>query len=276
MATRRHLVFSHANGFPAPVYRRMFAELEDGFEVSAVARFGHDPRYPAAPGWHGLVAELVEHVRTGVPPGRDVWLAGHSLGGYLSVLAAERLGPRVSGIVLLDSPLISGVAARVVRCGHRTGLDRHLMPLRQTLSRRTQWPDAAAARAHFASKPAFARWDAAVLDDYASAGTVAAADGGRRLLFDSAVEHAIYRGLPTLSVVRAAQRLHCPVAFVGGTRSREVRAIGLRATRRVVGPRLCRIEGGHLFPMERPAETAGLVRALIGAMGDPASVRHAA
>ena len=52
------LVFSHANGFPAPVYRVLFDALGERFDVSAVDRFGHDQRYPVGRGWPGLVAQL--------------------------------------------------------------------------------------------------------------------------------------------------------------------------------------------------------------------------
>ena len=51
----------------------------------------------------------------------------------------------------------------------------------------------------------------------------------------------------------------CPVAFIGGTRSRETRTVGLSGTRQVVGPRLSWIEGSHLYPFERPAETVAEV-----------------
>ena len=57
-----------------------------------------------------------------------------------------------------------------------------------------------------------------------------------------------------------------PVGFVAGTRSREVRQVGLGATRKLVGDRLRYVEGGHLYPMERPLETAEVVRGLIGQM----------
>lgn len=56
------------------------------------------------------------------------------------------------------------------------------------------------------------------------------------------------------------------MGFVAGTRSREVRQVGLGATRKLVGDRLRYVEGGHLYPMERPLETAEVVRGLIGQM----------
>ena len=112
-ASRDLLVFSHANGFPAPTYRRLLATLGARFEVSAVERFGHAPEYPVARGWHGLTRQLVDHVDT-LPAGRRLWLVGHSLGGYLSVLAAARLDRPVAGVVLLDSPLIGGLTERVL------------------------------------------------------------------------------------------------------------------------------------------------------------------
>lgn len=259
------LVFSHANGFPAPVYRVLLDALGERFDVSAVERFGHDRRFPVGPGWPGLASQLLDHVRQVTAPGQRVWLVGHSLGGYLSLRVAQILGAHVAGVVLLDSPLIDGWAAGVVKLGRCTGLDRHFMPLEQTRQRRTRWPDVAAVAAHFAARPAFARWDARVLDDYAHHGTHAM-NGERVLSFDPDIEYRIYRTLPTRSVAGPARRLASPVSFLAGTHSREVRHIGLRPTRRVVGPRLGWIDGSHLFPMERPIETVAAVEALIAAM----------
>ncbi len=64
---------------------------------------------------------------------------------------------------------------------------------------------------------------------------------------------------------------------MAGTRSREIRQVGLTATRRLVGRRLRWIEGSHLYPMEKPLETAGLIRELIDEMrAEAGAMRHAA
>lgn len=266
-ASRRdHLVFAHANGFPGAVYGELLEDWAGDFEVSAIDRFGHAPGYAVARGWAGLTRQLVEHVHARVDPQARLWLAGHSLGGYVSVLAAAALGTRVQGVVLLDSPLIGGVSAQLVRCGRRLGLDRYLLPLRQTRRRRREWPDLEAAQAHFAARGAFASWDARALRHYVEQGTLSRGDGGRVLAFDPDIELAIYRSLPTGSVVAAARAATAPLGFIGGTHSRELRQVGLRATRAATGGRIAWVDGSHLFPMERPRETAQAVRGMIRAM----------
>ncbi|WP_394004948.1 alpha/beta fold hydrolase [Luteimonas sp. WGS1318] len=267
-------MFSHANGFPAATYAQMLAPLRAHFDISHVDAFGHEPRYPVSRGWPGLSRQLLDHIEARTDA-RPVWLLGHSLGGYLSVLAAAQLGSRVRGVVLLDSPLIGGVTAHLVKLGRRTGLDRHLMPLRQTLQRRTHWPDVDAVRAHFAAKPAFARWDPRVLSDYASAATLPDALG-RRLLFDREIEHRIYATLPTRSVQLAARHVSAPMGFIAGRHSREVSQIGLRATRARVGARVAWIDGSHLYPMERPDETARSILTMIEGMRTEAVQRRTA
>ncbi len=269
---RDHLVFAHANGFPGPVYRELFDAWSPRFRVSAIERFGHGADYPVGPRWPGLARQLVDHVRTEVAPGDRLWLVGHSLGGYVSTLAAAALGARVAGVVLLDSPLIDGFSAHLVRYGRQLGFDRYMMPIQQTRRRRRAWPDVEAVHAHFAARASFARWEPRTLRHYAEHGTRALEDGSRVLAFDREIELAIYRSLPTMTVVSAARSAPAPIGFIGGTASREVRHVGLRATRTATGGRIAWIEGSHLFPMERPRETAAAVQSMIAGMG----ARHAA
>jgi pimeloyl-ACP methyl ester carboxylesterase len=252
------IVFSHANGFPAGTYRSLFeCWRAAGRPVHAVEKFGHDPAYPVSSNWPHLRDQLAHFIEREVA--QPAMLVGHSLGGYLSVLAAARRPELVRGVVLLDSPIIGGWKARALQLAKATGIGERFSPGFVSKRRRQHWPSADAAFQHFASKPAFARWDPAVLRDYIAAGTERHA-GQQRLAFEREVETLIYNTLPHhLPRVLRAHPLACPLAFIGGTHSPEVRQVGMGTTERLTAGRIRWIEGGHLFPMERPAETAQAV-----------------
>jgi surfactin synthase thioesterase subunit len=88
------------------------------------------------------------------------------------------------------------------------------------------------------------------------------------LAFDRDVETAIYNGLPH-NIERQLKRhpLQCPVHFIGGTQSEELRRVGLKLTTRVTGGRISMMEGSHLFPMEKPIDTAAAIEAAIRSLG---------
>ena len=152
------LVFSHANSFPAATYRTLFASWEhDGFDVRALPMIGHDQRYPVTNNWPHLTQQLLDFIQTEV--GRPVYLVGHSLGGFLSLKAAMRQPALALGVVMLDSPVISGWRAHLVRSVKATGIMPRVSPGRVALRRRNHWPSAPEALQHFASKPLFAAWD---------------------------------------------------------------------------------------------------------------------
>jgi pimeloyl-ACP methyl ester carboxylesterase len=264
------LVFSHANGFPAGTYRTLFDLWRAaGWRVLALPKFGHDPAFPVTGSWPHLREQLADFVKREAP-GERVHLVGHSLGGFLSVMVAARHPALAAGVVMLDSPLLSGWRARTLHAVKLAGLIHRVSPGRVSQRRRWQWPSPQAAHEHFAAKPAFARFDPAVLRDYIACGTEPDPDAPApavRLAFRREVETLIYDTLPhRLEDVLRRHPLQCPAAFVGGQRSEELRRVGLELTRRVVHGRIEWIDGTHLFPMEHPREAATLVLRLLRAM----------
>lgn len=264
--TDKTLVFCHANGFPAGTYHQLFDGWRAaGWRVLAPEKFGHEPGYPVTGNWPRLRDQLIDFIAANAG-GDPVHLVGHSLGGYLALLAACRQPALARAVVMIDSPVVAGWRAHSIRAMKASGLMRRVSPGKVSARRRWQWPSADAAHAHFASKAAFARWDPAVLHDYIAAGTEPAPGGGDGvvLAFRRDIETRIYDTLPHLmGTVLRRHPPQCPVSFIAGARSVEVHQVGLAATRALVGDRFQWVEGTHLFPMERPAETVtAVLRAL--------------
>lgn len=267
------LVFSHANGFPAGTYRQLFEIWQAaGWRVLALPQFGHDPRYPVSSNWPHLRDQLIDFVAAEAPQG--AFLVGHSLGGLLSLLSACKRPDLAHGLVLLDSPVFTGWRAHTVQVLKRSRLVQRLGPGKIAAKRRHAWPSQEAALEHFGAKSKFARWAPGVLQDYLACGLQpgsGALAGQQVLAFDRMVETRIYDTLPHhLGAVLKRHPPRCPVGFIAGTRSREIRQGGIEGARRLAGERLLWIEGTHLYPMEKPQQTAEAVLGLLQRMRTPA------
>jgi len=260
------IVFSHANGFPAGTYRTLFEAWRGaGWRVLALEKFGHDPAYPVRSNWSPTRDELLAFIDRQAP-GEKVHLVGHSLGGFVSLLAASRRPAIASSVVLIDSPLVAGWRAHTIQVAKATRLMARMSPGKVSQFRRWQWPSGEDAHRHFAAKAVFARWDPQVLRDYIAAGVEPdPAAGGVQLAFRRDIETRFYNTLPHhLGRVLARHPPKCPVHFIGGTQSAEMRQVGMATTRMVCKDRIEMIEGTHLFPMEKPAATAAAVLRAIG------------
>ncbi|OIQ75826.1 alpha/beta hydrolase family protein [mine drainage metagenome] len=276
MAGTEPLVFSHANSYGATTYGVLFEALKArGFCVSAIDKLGHDPRYPVTDNWPHLVQQLVDFTQIAVEKaGAPVFLVGHSLGGFLSLMAASQAPGLVRGVLLLDAPIVGGWRAAALALAKRTRLVQSVSPGAVSRKRRQHWPSQTAALAHFQGKNSFAQWQTQVLEDYVAHGTQDETVNGqtrRTLSFHRDVETAIYNTLPSnLPALLRQQPLTCPVAFIGGTRSSEMRQVGMALTRHITQGRIMMLDGSHLFPMEKPQVTAAAIEAALLNLQDPA------
>ena len=263
------IIFSHGNSFSASTYGVMVRSLESrGYQVRSVEKFGHDPAYPVSSNWPHLVQQLADFTAAQVQEtGQPAFLVGHSLGGLLSIQCAARNpmlgGKPVRGVLLLDSPLIGGWRASGLKLAKRSGLVGSVSSGTVSRKRRNQWLGKEEALAHFSAKKVFAAWDQEVLRDYIEHGTHDAGDASearRHLSFDRDIETAIYNTLPhNLEQVLKQHPLQCPVAFIGGLQSTEMKQVGMALTQKVTKGRINMLDGSHLFPMEKPQATAAAI-----------------
>jgi pimeloyl-ACP methyl ester carboxylesterase len=103
-ATRPPLLLVHGNAASAEWWRFIAPLLADDYHVIApdlggMGDSGHCGRYARE-----RYAEQVLHVAGALAPRRAPLIVGHSLGGFVAIMAGTAHGERLAGVVVLDSP----------------------------------------------------------------------------------------------------------------------------------------------------------------------------
>ncbi|WP_336273362.1 alpha/beta fold hydrolase [Vreelandella indica] len=266
-AQRPRLVFAHANGFPGLSYRSLLNPLAEMFDLHPLDRLGHHPDYPVNHNWGNLVDELLSYLPQSDAPLLGV---GHSLGGTLMAMAADKQPERFCGVIMLDPPLMLGTDAWAMKAAKRFGFVDRVTPAGKTLGRRTVWPSREAMANSLGRRGLFRRFTPEALNDYIEAGTRLLDDGSAELTFDPRIEVEIFRHLPD-HLSRLPQRLGVPIELVAGNESHLLTASRIKRLRRK-GVSVSEVPGTHMFPMEQPDETRA---AILAAWQRIASARQA-
>lgn len=262
------LIFLHATGFNALTYDPLLAPLAADAAVAAIDQRGHGlSTLPADPSglidwWpyaRDIIAVLDRWVPEGAPP---VVLAGHSMGGMVSLLAASQRPKAVRGLVLLDPVFMPPAVRLALYTPWGRARSRRFGLAVGAAKRRPVFPSKAEALATYRTRKAFSTWSPGFLDAYVEGGFVADPEGVR-LACDPAWESATFSAQRHASWA-ALRRAAVPITLlsagsgstvVGGTA--KVMRIAPRTVAETLDP-----ETTHFFPMERP----DLVRARIAAM----------
>ncbi len=251
--------FSHANGFPAPCYAQLLRDLREDYEVGYIDMLGHDARYPVTDGWAHLIAQVVDYVAATYR--RPVVAVGHSLGGFLSFLAAVTRPELFRAVVVMDAPVLGYFKSKGLEVAKRIGMADRIMPGRGTERRRAEWPSMDAAFHHLRGRGVFRHFTADCLHEYLQHGMRHTANGVG-LRFDPKIEHRIYQTIPH-DLYRHRNQLAVPAGFMVGRTSSMVSALDLAYMKWAYRMRFTRVDGGHLFPFEHPVQTAAKLRVLL-------------
>lgn len=257
------VVFSHANGFNARTYRTILGPLAGEMRILAIDQRGHGATtlptvIEGRDGWAEFRGDLLAFLAAATEG--PVVLAGHSMGGTSSLLAAAAEPACARSLVLLD-PVIMDAAALA---------DREALtdsPLAQGAQRRrANFPSKQAAREAYAGRGAFRSWSEAQIADYVEAGFRETAEGEVTLTCTPAWEASNFR-THNYDPWGAFRDSRCPIdirrAEVGSTCRIEGHEAELTAGGRI---RIQTVPGtSHFLPMERPDVVAEALRAAVAA-----------
>jgi pimeloyl-ACP methyl ester carboxylesterase len=255
------IVFSHANGFNALTYRTVLAPLADeGLRILAIDQRGSGlSRLPAETegrtSWMGIADDLLA-VLTALEIENAV-LAGHSMGGTVSLFVAARDPKRVKALGLFD-PVIPTIEM-LERA--RTGGLTHSLLTQGALRRRNLFPSRAAALEAYRGRGAFKTWPEAMLADYVEAGLRDRDDGQVELACSPAWEASNFSSHAHDPWAAFAES-RCPIRILKAENGSTCSAAEgpLTADGRI---RIETVPGtSHFLPMEAPDRVQAVLRDL--------------
>lgn len=253
------VVFLHATGFCALTYRRLLETLGPERRVVAFDLRGHGhTTLPARPArltsWHTYADDVIEAVRhLSADHGAPRLIAGHSMGGTVSLLALSR-DPQLAGaLLMIDPAMVPSQLRRLLLLPFAPRIWARRMPLALGASRRrAEFPATEEVLASYSGRGAFRTWLPGFLEDYVEDGFVRRADGSVALRCSPSWESATFTA-QRHDLLAAMRALRVPAHLVMAERgSTSARAL---PTLRAHAPALTyeTVPGStHFVPMEKP------------------------
>lgn len=274
------LIHAHANGYPPLAYRSFLTPFLASYQVKAIFLRpfwpGTDPEELS--NWRifqeNYLRELSQLVRESQAGSGQVIAVGHSLGAMTTLMAAIDKPERFRALVLIEPTLFPSWQGTLMRSLAPLRILRYFHPLiRQTLRRKTTFPDRESMFSNYRAKGIFRRIPDQVLWDYVDGLAEKMPDGSLSLRYPPLWEARIYEtgGTSDRYALNNLDRVSCPVLVVRGEESDTIgpgvveRLVkGLPAGKVVKVP-----EVGHLLPLEEPEKIAGIVLDFLESALDP-------
>jgi pimeloyl-ACP methyl ester carboxylesterase len=250
------IVFLHATGFNARMYRTLLEPLGERFSVLALDARGHGrTTLPAKTfgytSWRRHRDDLIKVLEHFTAP---VSLAGHSMGATVSLLTAAKRTDLVAGLTLLDPVILNSAGYASFQLPGAPLWMRWSMPLaRGASSRRAKFESREQAISAFTGRGVFKTFPPEAVADYVGDGLLEDGQGGFKLACAPKFEAATYcaqRNDPW----DALRKITDPLVLLRAEHNSTISdACAHRFASIKPDARIATVEGaGHMLPIERP------------------------
>jgi pimeloyl-ACP methyl ester carboxylesterase len=257
------IVFSHANGYNAATYRSILRPLSGEFRMLALDMRGHGAStlptvIEGREGWPIFRDDLLALIAAACEA--PVVLAGHSMGGTSSLLAAAAEPARVKALALFD-PVIVPAEAQADEDAMRAS------PLAiGAARRRATFPSRQAVFDAYRGRGGFRTWSDEQLADYIEGGFAETAGGEVTLTCRPEWEASNF-ATHNYDGLAAFRDSRCPIRILRAAEASTCRIEGHEAELLATGRIKIETVPGttHFLPMERPDLVRETLRAVAGA-----------
>lgn len=254
MSQKDTIFFAHATGFQGSMYRQFFKNFEKSFDLLFFENFGRNPDFPIIDNWSNQALEVINFLKDKKTPVIGV---GHSMGGILNLLSASQKPELFKLLILLDSPVMMGPLGMFLRFSKFIGAVERMSPAKKSRKRKDFWKNREEALEYFQKNSFFNKFSPECLRDYCEFGLKEEA-GKITLSIPVNEECSLFNATPHNLDFMRTDNLP-PIVYCQANR-RVVTSQGSinRFVKKFNASRVM-IEGGHMFPMERPESSSEIV-----------------
>jgi pimeloyl-ACP methyl ester carboxylesterase len=252
------IFFAHANGFPAKTYSHFF-ELLQPHEIRYINCLGMG-KYPSYKNWKLLADELIEYIES-EKLGKVTGI-GHSLGGVAIVFAARKRPDLFDKLIIMDPPFFHPSRSFFIPFVTAFGQGHRIPIAGKAMKRREHFPNKTEAKSYFATKRLFKPFHPQSLDNYVQYGLKESEDqSGVELVIPARVEASFFMNTPGIG---RKTIFPYPTYLLHSTSGEVLREKDIRwLKKRLPKTDFQAMEGGHMFPLEFPEETAAVLKRLL-------------
>ena len=255
----RQILFVHATGFLPWLWHPIIEEFIPQYSVWAPYICNYRSCEPEKGGlsWNVIAQDLSTFCR-----GQKIEepiLVGHSMGATVLTIAVSAYGVKPRGIILIEPIFLPDEF-------YKTEISLKDHPLAsKSMKRVNHWQSETEAMAYLKSRSLFSDWDEEVLHLYMQYGMEKQQAGDMRLTCTPESEAAMFMGGWSRDPWPLLTKIECPVLVIEGEKSPNIGLVDIKKAISLLpqGKYGSVAEAGHLIPMQKPAEIAGIIKEFI-------------
>jgi pimeloyl-ACP methyl ester carboxylesterase len=252
------LHWAHANGFNGQTYASLLNKLTSSYNIYAWDTPGYGKsligeNYDSKNPIQGYALDLEAFIEAlHIKHKKKILLAGHSMGGSLSIMIGSSMKDKIEGMILADPVVISLYYKYLTRfLGPLGYISSTIQLTNQALNKRNKWESYEHLLNSYKGRGAFKTWRPDFLKDYIKGGTKEE-KGMITLSCLPETEAASFRNTEIIATPKIIKNISVPVTLMvaehGSTTSSKNSFDALKTEKKVITIE----KGSHFFPMEMP------------------------